>query len=207
MGGRVFKQRSVDPGAEALAWLPDYVAEGLEILAIGLNPSIPAAKQGFAFANPRNRFWPALARSQLVGEPLDPGPGAQKHLFRSHRIGFTDVVRRPTRGGAELRAADYREWAPELADKIARYRPRIAWFLGKQPYRQFLRYALGRKDEVLPWGEQAHPVGQSVVFVTPNPSPANAAYSLQDIVDWINALARLRARLRAEAGLPTRRSR
>lgn len=178
-----------------LPYLPDYLAEGLDVLSVGLNPSVPSAERGYAFANPRNRFWQALARSRLVPEPLEPGANAQQRLLDAHRIGFTDVVRRPTRGGAELRAADYREWTPVLLDKLLRYRPTIAWFHGKQAYRAFLRYALNRKNEPIPWGEQVTPVAASVVFVTPNPSPANAAFSLDELVAWFDSLADLRERL------------
>jgi len=39
-------------------------------------------------------------------------------------------------------------------------------------------------------------IGDSRVFVTPNPSPANAAFSLEDLTDWYARLARLRESLR-----------
>lgn len=112
--------------------LPDYLRPGLDILSIGLNPSLPSVRAGFYFANPRNRFWRALNASDLVSETLKPGITANETLFHKFGIGFTDVVKRPTAGGNELRAADYREWAPLLKDKIERNAPGIAWFHGKQ---------------------------------------------------------------------------
>jgi hypothetical protein len=33
------------------------------------------------------------------------------------------------------------------------------------------------------------------VFVTPNPSPANAAYTLDELTGWMRRLAALRVRL------------
>ena len=175
----------------AQATLPDYLRPGLEIVSIGLNPSLPSAREGFYFANPRNRFWRALNASGLVPEPLEPGIEAMEVLFRQHDIGFTDVVKRPTAGGSTLRAADYRSWAPQLQARLLECAPLIAWFHGKQAFGNFLKYAEGRTP-LIAWGEQALRIGQSRVFVTPNPSPANAVFSLDDLVAWYRRLAAVR---------------
>ncbi len=168
--------------------LPDYFGPDLDILSIGLNPSLPSVRDGFYFANPRNRFWRALNASRLVEETLVPGIAAMDILFDSYHIGFTDVVKRPTAGGKDLRAADYREWAPVLQEKLLSFRPRIAWFHGKQAWVNYLRYAEGKRPPV-DWGAQPQAIGTTRVFVTPNPSPANAIYSLDDLVGWFDALA------------------
>lgn len=171
--------------------LPDYLRAGLDIVSIGLNPSLPSVRDGFYFANPRNRFWRALNASGLAGESLEPGIAAMEKLSGACAIGFTDVVKRPTAGGHELRAADYRKWAPVLHRRLLQYQPRIAWFQGKQAYANYLKYAMESKPSI-DWGEQALRIGDSRVFVTPNPSPANAAFSLDDLVDWYTRLANLR---------------
>jgi TDG/mug DNA glycosylase family protein len=178
--------------------LPDYLRTGLDIVSIGLNPSLPSVRDGFYFANPRNRFWRALNASGLAGEPLEPGIAAMEKLYEDCAIGFTDVVKRPTAGGRELRAADYKEWAPVLHDRLLRYQPRIAWFQGKQAYANYLKYAVELRP-VIDWGEQALRIGDSRVFVTPNPSPANAAFSLDDLIDWYTRLAHLRDSLQQAA--------
>jgi TDG/mug DNA glycosylase family protein len=116
-------------------------------------------------------------------------------LFRGYGIGFTDVVKRPTAGGGELRAADYRGCAPQLQARLLECAPLIAWFHGKQALGGYLRYAQGRKP-ALDWGEQVFRIGQSRVFVTPNPSPANAVYSLDELVAWYRRLAAVRDALR-----------
>lgn len=169
--------------------LPDWLAENLRVISIGLNPSLPSVEAGYPFANPRNRFWPALNASRLVGEPVTPGVAGIEWLFHHQGMGFTDVAKRGTRGGGELRAADYRRDAPLLAEKLARYRPRLAWFHGKQAYRAYLRYAHGEKPATLDWGEQPARAGEPPAFVTPNPSPANAVYSLADLTAWYDHLA------------------
>jgi TDG/mug DNA glycosylase family protein len=175
--------------------LPDYLRGGLAVLSVGLNPSLPSVRAGFYFANPRNRFWRALAGSGLVSEPLVPGMAAMAYLFGEWSIGFTDVVKRPTAGGRDLRAADFREGAPRLRTKIEDNRPLIAWFHGKQAYGNYLRYAGGGSVGRVEWGEQGIRIGASRVFVTPNPSPANAVFSLQDLVGHYAQLKDLRDRL------------
>ena len=177
-----------------LETLPDYLCPGLDIVSIGLNPSLPSVRDGFYFANPRNRFWRALNASGLVSEPLEPGIAAMEKLINEQSIGFTDVVKRPTAGGNELRAVDYREWAPLLKDKLEDTAPLIAWFHGKQAYQNYLKYTKGLPAKI-EWGAQPLVIGRSRVFVTPNPSPANAAYSLEVLTDWYRQLADFRNRL------------
>jgi TDG/mug DNA glycosylase family protein len=167
--------------------LPDYLCSGLTIVSIGLNPSLPSVREGFYFANPRNRFWRALQASELTGMRLEPGIEAMDILLRQCRIGFTDVVKRPTAGGKELRAADYREWAPQLKRKLLRYQPDVAWFHGKLACVNYLKYAEGIRPGV-DWGCQPHRIGVTRIFVTPNPSSANAAYTLDDLSSWYRQL-------------------
>ncbi|MGB5260858.1 MAG: mismatch-specific DNA-glycosylase [Gammaproteobacteria bacterium] len=178
--------------------LPDYLRPGLDIISIGLNPSLPSVREGYYFANPRNRFWRALNASGLVPETLVPGVAAMAVLQQKYKLGFTDVVKRPTAGGGELRAADYRKWAPLLRDRLLQHGPRIAWFHGKLAYSNYLKYAM----EITPaidWGDQPLLIGASRVFLTPNPSPANAVFSLDDLVGWYRRLAVMRDALRVGA--------
>jgi TDG/mug DNA glycosylase family protein len=41
-------------------------------------------------------------------------------------------------------------------------------------------------------GVQPVAIGSCLVFVTPNPSPANAAWSLANLVEWYRQLAAVR---------------
>jgi TDG/mug DNA glycosylase family protein len=171
-----------------LKTLPDYLSPGLRLLSVGLNPSLSSVAAGYYFANPRNRFWAALNASRLLSEAVTPGETAVQWLFERVGIGFTDLVKRPTRGASDLRAADYRIGALRLQRVIQRYQPAIVWFHGKLAYKQFLRRA-GYPSDADVWGLQALSVNAVQFFVTPNPSPANAAFSLDEIVAWYNRLA------------------
>lgn len=168
--------------------LPDYLKPGLRLVSIGLNPSVASAAAGVYFVNPRNRFWRALRSSGLADGVGPPTGSEMRRLLDRQGIGFTDVVKRPTRGGAALRAADFRRDAPLLKQKIQACQPAVAWFHGKQAFGQYLRHGEGLSDSNFEWGPQTLTIGASRVFLTPNPSPANAVYSLQDLIDWYQRL-------------------
>ncbi len=109
-----------------------------------------------------------------------------------HGIGLTDLIKRPTSQASGLNVADYREGAPILKAKLLDYQPSIACFHGMMCYRAYLKYGEGLKEKP-ELGLQPHLIGRSRVFVVPNPSPANAQYSLQALVDWYEQLGKLRS--------------
>ena len=170
--------------------LPDYVDSDLRVLSVGLNPSVISVQAGFYFANPRNRFWRAFDDSGLADSQGEPSQSRHRVLLEQDRIGFTDVVKRPSRQGHELRAADFRRDAPRLLQLIEKIRPAWVWFHGMQAYRHFLKHALDSSPENIRWGKQPRAIGDAQVYVTPNPSPANAAYSLADLRRRYRRLAR-----------------
>lgn len=172
--------------------LPDYLAPGLDIVFVGINPGAYSAQVGRYFATPTNRFWPAVNRSGLLPEPLGP---EDDHRLPGYGIGLTDVVKRPSSSASKLRAADYRRWAPVLKEELERFGPLIACFHGVTGYRSYLKYAEGTESRP-ELGLQPRDIGVSRVFVVPNPSPANAVYSLDELVDWYRRLKELRDGLR-----------
>ena len=82
-----------------------------------------------------------------------------------------------------------RAGAPRLEQKLHGNPPGCIWFHGKLAYDKFLKYASPPAYPV-EWGLQPIVIADAKVFVTPNPSPANAAFSLQDLIDWYDELAR-----------------
>lgn len=175
-------------------FLPDFMPQALVVLSIGINPSPHAVHSGYPFAFARNRFWPALNGSRLLAEPLLPGRAAMAVLGARYGFGFTDVVKRATPGMKNLKAADYDRDAPLLLAKIRCHLPAVLWFHGKVAAREFLTRVTKQRAE-LPWGEQAQCVAGARVYISPNPSPANASYSVTDLIASYDGLAALRARL------------
>jgi double-stranded uracil-DNA glycosylase len=175
--------------------LPDFIAPGLDILSIGINPSLYSVERGFPFARPGNRFWPALNASGLVPAPLEPSRAAVERLLRDHRIGFTDLVKRATARAADLTEEDYAEGARLLQAKLGRYAPAIAWFHGTSAYRLFLAHT-GAPRPTIAAGLQPERFGPTRVFVTPNPSGANPRANPKLLVPLYRDLVRLRNKLR-----------
>jgi len=173
--------------------LPDLLEPGLRLVFVGINPSVYSAERGHYFARKTNRFWPALSRSRLSA-PIRKALGRdtlvpEDDVFLPRfGIGFTDVVKRPTPNAGDLTPADFREWTPILFAKLERYRPAVACFHGVVGYRAFLKYALGADAKNLELGSQPHRIGETNVFLIPNPSPANAHFRLEDQIHWDDKL-------------------
>jgi len=104
-------------------------------------------------------------------------------------IGFTDVVKRVSANAAELEPGDFETGAPRLLRKLQRSAPRVACFHGLTAYRPFLAVALGVEGRTPVLGRQPEVVGSTRLFVVPNPSPANAHFTLIDQTSWYDRLA------------------
>lgn len=188
-----------DSGDYPFRTLPDYLAPGLDVVLVGINPAIFAVERGHYFARRSNRFWPAFSRSSLSArvraglgrETLTPEVDARLPEFG---IGLTDVVKVPSRNAAALNDALFREWVPRLRERLERYRPRVACFHGLTAWRPFARFALDESRLRWELGPQPLALGEIRLFVTPNPSGANAHFRPEEYVAWYNHLAAFVAR-------------
>ncbi len=151
-----------DPFAPPDLTLPDILAPGLDLVFVGINPSIYSAERGQYFARPSNMFWRCLNQSGLVPIPLGPADGARLLEFG---LGLTDIVKRATHDAAELMAAEFAQGRAALRAKLLCYRPRAVCFVGKLAWQQYL----GR-SRTGPFGQQPERIGASAVFVMPSTS-------------------------------------
>ncbi len=174
--------------------LPDYLSPGLRLVFVGINSGLYSVQRGHYFARSTSRFWPGFSRSTLSApiraalgrEALGPEHDGRLLAFG---IGFTDVVKVPSRNASEVRPADFRGWAPKLLARLERYQPEVACFHGLTAYRAFARYALGEPQASFELGPQPRRLGQTRLYVVPNPSPANAHFRLEDQIAWYDRLA------------------
>ena len=164
--------------------VPDVIAPGLSVLFCGINPGLYSGAVGHHFARPGNRFWPALHRSGFTDRLLSPFE--ERELLRLG-LGVTNFVTRTTAAASELSPDEIRAGAARLRRVIARYRP--AWFapLGVTAYR------VAFDDPRARVGPQERTIGDTRVWLLPNPSGLNAHYQLPELVEEF-------ARLKAAAG-------
>lgn len=153
--------------------LEDILAEHLTVVFCGINPGKGSAAVGQHFANRSNRFWRTLHLAGFTPHEILPEHG---HTLLHYHCGLTTVVERPTASASELARHEFKEAAAALEQKIRHYRPRVVAFLGKAGYS-----ALSGQREIA-WGLQAQLLGDASVWVLPNPSGRNLAFSLEQLV-------------------------
>jgi TDG/mug DNA glycosylase family protein len=151
--------------------LGPIVAEGLQVLFVGVNPSLRSAEIGHHFARPGNRFWPTLHAAGFTPRRLRPD---EDHELPVHGVGVTNLVPRPTRAADELPAEELRAGAAELERTVRHYQPRLVAIVGLTAY----RIAFSRPRAKL--GLQAEQLSGRPIWVLPNPSGLNAHYKPAD---------------------------
>jgi TDG/mug DNA glycosylase family protein len=160
--------------------LPDVVANGLDALFVGINPSLYSARVGHHFARPGNRFWPALHGAGFTARQLHP---SEDRTLLASGIGLTNLCDRPTARADELDPDELRRGAARLMKKVDRIGPEFVAFVGIGAYRT----GLGEPGAHV--GLQAREIVGARVWVLPNPSGLNAHYQLPELV---RAFAELR---------------
>lgn len=150
----------------------DVIAPDLRVLFCGINPGLYTAAVGHHFARPGNRFWKALYDAGFSERLLSP---FDERELLNRGFGITNVVARATAAADALSREEVIAGGRRLAIKVRGYRPRILAVLGLGAYRTaFFQPGAGV-------GRQALTIGDTVVWVLPNPSGLNANYQQQDL--------------------------
>ena len=148
--------------------VPDLIAPNLKVLFCGINPGLYSGATGHHFARPGNRFWPALHAGGFT--PRIIGPFEERELLQ-YACGITNVVARTTATAAELSPDELITGGKILVRKVKRYRPKVLAVLGVTAY----RFAFQNPKAVL--GLQPDRIGDTRVWILPNPSGLNAHYT------------------------------
>src|SRR5580658_8471282 len=154
--------------------LTDIISTSLNVVFCGINPGMRSAAVGLPFANRTNRFWRVLHLAGFTTRQLEP---EEALLLIDHGCGLTSAVGRPTARATELSRADYTAARPVFERKIAKYRPRYLAFLGKPAVSVFLN------QRNVSWGLQPATLGGSALWVLPNPSGLNRAFTLDKLTN------------------------
>ena len=152
----------------------DLIGPGLKILFCGINPGLYSGATGLHFARPGNRFWKTLHGAGFTERQLDP---AEEHELLERGYGITCFVGRTTARADELRPKEYVEGGRILTKKIRKFRPRMLAVLGIGAYRTAFSRPEARG------GLQAETIGETKIWLLPNPSGLNAHYQLADLIE------------------------
>ncbi len=154
--------------------LPDIITDRLAVVFCGINPAMTAATAGHHFVRRSNRFWRAIHLAGFTPEEILP---ENDRTILQYHCGLTTVVERPTARADQVSAQEFTAAAAHFERKITRYSPRFIAFLGKAAY-----CALSGQRESA-WGSQPGVFGGALVWVLPNPSGRNRAFSLDQLAD------------------------
>jgi TDG/mug DNA glycosylase family protein len=157
----------------------DVIAPNLRVLFCGINPGLYTAAIGHHFGRPGNRFWPALYASGITDRLLSP---YEERQLLPRGYGITNIVARASARADDLTEDELRAGARTLERKVARHRPRFLAFLGITAYRT----AFERPRAVL--GLQPETLGETALWVLPNPSGLNAHHSAADLARLFDEL-------------------
>lgn len=156
----------------------------MRVLFVGINPGVRSAVTGHHFAGFSNRFWKLLYESRLVPEPIDY---RDDDRLPEWGYGITNIVARPTPGIDTLRPEEYVAGRVKLRRRVLRYRPRIVALVGVTVYRAMFPAHRG----AVRLGLQPERIGDTAVFVLPNPSGRNANFSYAEMLAAFRRLRRL----------------
>jgi double-stranded uracil-DNA glycosylase len=161
--------------ARRLRTLPDFVGPEMRVLMVGLNPSLYSADRGIGFARPGNRFWPAALAAGVAERDRDP-----LHALTVHGMGMTDLVKRATKGAAEISAPEYRNGIERLERLVGWLQPGVVCMVGLSGWRAAI------EKEAKP-GLQSTLFGGRPVYVMPSTSGANAHAKSSELTEHLRA--------------------
>ena len=161
--------------------IPDVVAPGLRVLFAGINPGLYSAATGYHFARPGNRFWPTLCAAGFTDRVLRP---EEQRQLLPLGLGITNVVARATARADELTPAEIRAGARVLTAKVERLAPQWLAVVGITVYRTAFDHpgaTTGRQEQTL---------GDTGLWVLPNPSGLNALWTTPRLAEAFGDLRR-----------------
>ena len=123
---------------------------------------------GFHFARPGNRFWPALHAAGFTNRVLKP---QEQWELLANGYGITNVVDRPSKAADELSIEEIKAGAMQLRQKVEYFQPQVLAILGLTVFKT----AFGRAEASV--GLQEEELGNTKLWVLPNPSGLNAHYT------------------------------
>jgi TDG/mug DNA glycosylase family protein len=152
--------------------IENVVEQDLRVLFCGINPGLYSGATGWHFARPGNRFWRVLHEAGFTDRVLHP---SEQFLLPHFGLGITNVVNRTTATAAELSDDELRGGAERLRELVSEWKPDWLAVVGVSAYR------VAFADPTAKVGRQALTIGDTKVWVLPNPSGLNAHYQVPEL--------------------------
>lgn len=146
--------------------IPPVFDADSRVLILGSFPSVQSRGEGFYYAHPQNRFWRVLAG--VYGEETPESVPEKVRLLRSHGLALWDVIASCRIVGSS--DSSVLDAVPNDLSRIFSAAPIGRVLIGGQTAARFYR----RFDL---------PLGYPAPLVLPSTSPANAAWSLDRLID------------------------
>lgn len=141
------------------------------VLVLGSFPSVRSRQVGFYYGHPQNRFWPVLER--LFDDPVPPDAAGRRAFALRHGVALWDALAScdiHLSSDASIRGA-----APnDIASLLAGSGIRRVYCNGQRAYAAYRRYI--------------EPAGAPAAQALPSTSAANAAWSLERLVQAWRAI-------------------
>ena len=146
---------------------PPVYDENSEILILGSFPSVKSREMQFFYGHPQNRFWKVLA--QVLNETVPQTIPENKEMLLRHHIALWDVIASCDIAGSS--DSSIRNVVPND----------LAYIIGRSRITRI--YANGAKSKQLYDKYLAKQLGIEAVQL-PSTSPANAAYSVERLLEY-----------------------
>ena len=139
-----------------------------KILILGSFPSVKSREEGFFYGHPQNRFWKVLA--EIWKEPVPVSIDEKKSFLLRNHIAVWDVIK-----SCDIEGSSDSSIKNVVANDIG-------VILLKADIKQI--YVNGKKAQQL-YQKYIYPMLQKEAICLPSTSPANAAWSLERLVqEW-----------------------
>ena len=146
--------------------IPPLYDSSSRVLLLGSIPSPKSREAGFFYAHPQNRFWQVLAA--VLGEPMPDSIEQKRAMCFTHHIALWDTIARCEIAGAS-----------DTSIKNATPND-ISLLLRKTKITRI--FATGGKAAAL-YRKLVEPHTHMPITQLPSTSPANASWSLEQLID------------------------
>lgn len=146
--------------------IPPLFDENSEILILGSFPSQKSREAQFFYGHPQNRFWSVL--SEVLGEKLPQSIDEKREMLLKNKIALWDVIKSCEIVGSS--DSSIKSAVPnDISGILRKSNIKRIFVNGKTAEKYYNRYILDST--------------QIPAKLLPSTSPANAAYSLERLVD------------------------